>query len=270
MQYFVSAENTAYYHWQLELLIESFKMHNLQDSLVIGLAESKQPIYKELKNLNSHKNIFLHDNIGREKNHLQFNRIYALYVALSKDLIKAPVSIIHPDTILVQPFEPNAIDVIFQVDHEFTLEKSKSEKFVKTIRDAKNIKEEIWLPIGDTIYLRKIPDNFINRILELTNHLIQVHPNWKDAEKTAWALTFLEYYGHMTYYGTSSIENTLLDKELKKLIHYRRGLPPYFHKNMFHFEPVSMGDPYEILLKYNVNNVMDYIGKVINSYKKII
>lgn len=270
MHYFVSAENIAYHHWQLELLIESFKMHNIQDSLTIGLAENNQPIYTEAKNLRRHKNVFVHDNIGREKGCPSFNRIYGLYVALTKNLIKPPITIIHPDTILIKPFEPNVIDVVFQMDPEFTVDKSRSEDFVKTVREAKNIKEELWLPLGDTICLEKIPDQFIKRVLEFADYFSKTQPNWPDSEKTAWALTLLEYYGHLTYYGTVNIENNLLDNDLKKLIHYKRGLPPYFHKNMFRFEPPSvfgMGDPYEVLLKYNANKVMDYVGKVINSYK---
>jgi hypothetical protein len=119
--------------------------------------------------------------------------------------------------------------------------------------------------------VEKLPDTLIKRVLELTDYFANTQPEWEDAEKTAWALTFLEYYGHLTYYGTIGIENTLIDTELKKLVHYKRGLPPYFHKNMFRFEPPTifgMGDPYEILLKYNANKVMEYVGKVILSYKK--
>lgn len=271
MQYFVSAENTAYHHWQLELLIESFKMLDMQDSLVIGLAETKQPIYAEPTNLRSHRNVFVHDNIGREKNCPAFNRAYGLYVALTKGLIKPPLALIHPDTILVKPFERSHIDVVFQMDMEFTVERSKSEDFVKTVREAKNIKDELWLPLGDTICFEKLPDSMMRRVLEFTDYFTKTQPNWEDAEKTAWALTLLEYYGHLTYYGTVNIENILLDTELKKLVHYKRGLPPYFHKNMFRFEPPTifgMGDPYEVLLKYNANKVMDYVGKVITSYKK--
>jgi len=271
MQYFVSAENIAYHHWQLELLIESFKMHNLQDSLVVGLADSTDPIYSEPVNLRSHKHVFMHDNIGKEKGCPSFNRVYGLYVAITKGLIKPPFIIIHPDTILVKPIENKSIDITFQMDLEFTLQKSRSEDFVKTVKDAKKIEEDIWLPLGDTFCFEKLPDEFIKRVLELADHLTKAHPGWEDAEKTAWALTMLEYYGHLTYYGTVGIENTLMDNELKHLVHYKRGLPPYFNKNMFRFEPpivFSMGDPYDILLKYNANKAMDYVGKVILSYKK--
>jgi len=270
MQYFVSAENIAYHRWQLELLIESFKMHDLQDSLIIGLAENSEPIYTEPKNLSSHKNIFVHDNIGKEKGCPSFNRAYGLFVALNKNLIKAPFAIIHPDTILVKPFENNSIDVTFQMDTDFTLEKSKSEDFIKTVKEAKKIEEDLWLPLGDTLVFEKFPEDFIKRVLELADYLTKTYPNWTDAEKTAWTLTLLEYYGHLTYYGTIGIENTLVDAELKQLIHYKRGLPPYFNKHMFHFEPPAifgMGDPYDILLKYNANKVMDFVGKVILSYK---
>ena len=41
MQYFVSAENSSYFYWQLELLIESFLMQGMEKDLVIGLAENE-------------------------------------------------------------------------------------------------------------------------------------------------------------------------------------------------------------------------------------
>jgi hypothetical protein len=58
MDYFVSIENTPYDLWQIELLIESFKINHLEDSLVIGMA-GPNPLLT--KNLLAHKRIMFHE-----------------------------------------------------------------------------------------------------------------------------------------------------------------------------------------------------------------
>ena len=52
MHYFVAIENTISDLWQIELLIESFKMRNLQDDLIIAVAGQ----YTAAKNLSQQKN----------------------------------------------------------------------------------------------------------------------------------------------------------------------------------------------------------------------
>ena len=45
MNYFVNSENHPYYHWQLELLIESFKYNKCEESLLITVAENDNTKY---------------------------------------------------------------------------------------------------------------------------------------------------------------------------------------------------------------------------------
>jgi hypothetical protein len=249
INYFVSAENTAYYHWQLELLIESFKLLNLQNNLLVALAENNQPIYADYsRNISSHKNIFLHQNTS-------YNRIYALYSAIQQNLISPPIVILHPDTILIKPIEIPDFDVSFQMDMDF---KEPDLDFIKEIKKAKTI--DVWLNLGDTIILTNTKP--LQRVLEIASFFKN--------EKLAWAITLLEYYGHLSYNGSFSYENILLDNNLKYLIHYKRGLPPFFNKHMFHFQPpnvLGMGQPYDVLLQHNPSKTTNFMQNVIRSYK---
>ena len=56
MNYFTSIKNNYYFSWQIELLIESFKKHNIEDQLFISLDNNE--ILDNCKNLKNHKNIF--------------------------------------------------------------------------------------------------------------------------------------------------------------------------------------------------------------------
>lgn len=257
INYFVSAENIAYHHWQIELLIESFKMLDLQNSLTIALAESQEKPYVDYtRNLSSHKKVFTHENVGRKNNCLSFNRIYSLYFALFQKIIEQPLVIIHPDTILLKPFEERSYDFIFQREE---IEQPKELlEFVNSIKSANNAE---WYPLGDTIFLRNIPLEFFRRVLEIANYL-------KD-EKLGWILALMEYYGHFSCYGTSEIESILLDNDLKYLIHYKHGLPPFFNKQMFRFEQntIGMGNPYDIIMQHNSSNATVYLQKVVEKIK---
>jgi hypothetical protein len=245
MQYFVSAKNTVYYCWQLELLIESFKFHNLEDSLTIALAE---PVYTNYtKNLQKHKNIFVHE---------PMNRIYALNIALEKKLIQMPFTLIHADMILTNPIDQQKQDITFQIDNTFIPRKM---ELIDTIRKVKGI-GNTWLPVGATICFQYASIPFFRRALEICSILKE--------EKMAWLITMLEYFGHFSYHGTFSFENCLLDNNLKNFIHYNHGLPPLFNKRMFTFEPLGLGNPYEILMANNVSKSVAYIQNIINKYNE--
>ena len=56
MQFVTIAENKPYFQWQIELLIESFKLLNLQDNLHIFLIDKNQKKFS--KNLDNHKNCY--------------------------------------------------------------------------------------------------------------------------------------------------------------------------------------------------------------------
>jgi hypothetical protein len=250
INYFVSAENTAYYHWQLELLIESFKLHNLQNNLLVALAENNNPIYADYsRNISTHKNIFTHQ-------YTPYNRIYGLISAIQQKLISLPIAIIHPDTILVKPIQPSDFDVDFQMDMDF---QEPNIDFIKEIKKVKNL--NAWINLGDTIIINTTEP--LKRILEIAAFFKN--------EKLAWAITLLEYYGHLSYNGSFIYENILLDNELKFLIHYKHGLPPFFNKHMFSFQPpnvLGMGEPYDILLQHNPSKTTNFLQDVIRSYKK--
>jgi hypothetical protein len=274
MNYFVSAENNAYQHWQLELLIESFKLHNLEDSLLIALAHSDEQVYVNYnRNLFSHKRIFTHDNVGRELNCLHFNRTYSLYSALKADLIKPPIFVLHPDMVLIKPYQPQTFDITFQLDIDTTIEKFKGtevEDFANEICKIQKLEPGFWINLGDSLYLQNFDISLVERVLSFADFFAKKYPGWEYSEKVAWSLALLEFTEYFSYYGTYGIENIMLDMDLKYVINYKRGLPPFFNKKMFKFQPPNvfgMGEPYDILLENNPSKVTNYLQEIIRSYK---
>ena len=61
MHFLTIAEDTPYYQWQIELLIESFKMKNLEDKLFIYLIKTENSVDGIKNNINNHPNLFYYN-----------------------------------------------------------------------------------------------------------------------------------------------------------------------------------------------------------------
>jgi hypothetical protein len=117
MNYFVSINNSLYYHWQIELLIESFKIYDLEKNLYIFLANGqyKDEVPKNCKNLINHKNVFKHEYFGANTNEL-----VALHKCIDEKIIEYPFVFMHPSTILKSPLNKynKEYDVVLDYNYE--------------------------------------------------------------------------------------------------------------------------------------------------------
>ncbi len=262
MNYLVSAENTCYQHWQLELLIESFKLKGLQDRLLIGLAHNDEDKYLDYTVNLKHANAFIHENFGQSLDLIEANRPYAVYAAQLQGLLKQPFALISPDMVMIEPVKPGKEQITFQINPAFT-----SAGVDEQFHDLAKVKEiePFWFPVGAVMVFNDVPLDFFLRVIQWCQLLGK-------NEKAAWALTFFEYYGHMTYEGTHGYEVSLLDYVPRhNFIHYKHGMPPYFNKYLYRYRPpevLSMGDPFEDILQNNPTPVSNIMQDVVRSYCK--
>ena len=61
MDFLVIAEDIPYYQWQIELLIESFKLQGLQDKLIIYLVRTTESVDAIKININKHENVIYYN-----------------------------------------------------------------------------------------------------------------------------------------------------------------------------------------------------------------
>lgn len=285
MEYFVSAEDTSYHHWQLELLIESFKIHNLQDKLVIAVASNNEEKMVDFSaNLKTCQRIFMHDNIGRKRGYLPLNRPYSLFAAISQGLVKLPVTLIDPDMLLVVPLAAPQENIQFQLKPLFscdyvTQNHCPIRKHIKELLKIRNAEEDseinYWIPLGSVMTFSNVPNDFFGRAVEWTETLEYERKktagkDWWYTERAAWIMTLLEYHGHLSYHGRHDLEMTLLDNNKKNhFIHYTHGLPPVFSKLMYRFQPpqaFTMGSLFDVLLENNPTSSTNYMQYVVRSY----
>lgn len=249
MNYFCSIENTTYFHWQVSLLIQSFIEKNLQDKLLIAVAESDTKDFPYGKILSNHKRKFLH------KNYNQFNLTNTLIYALENSLIEQPFCVLNPDMILIN--EP-ILEAGVSASKEYSLEVDEINESILDYKTKIEEKSNITLPslpLGDVVGFKDLPISFFKRIQE--NIITLIKMNKTNLWKTALLMTIYEQF---TTVHLNIKEHTLLHNNLDcNFINYKHGIPNVFHKK-FHAQTFL---PYQMLLNNNISVVTNYIGNLI-------
>lgn len=263
MEYFVSIENTPYYHWQIELLIESFKKQNRQKDLLVALAEANAPIQSLFwKNIQNHDRIYAHANIGNIRGFEPLNKIYSLAWAVKYNLIKQPFAYIQSDLVLRNPLEipflnQTVPEIVFSPCMFFTADEveEKAGNIWPWMQKTKAEYETTWIPIGSVTVFNNVPMEVFDRAVYLCETLCvhQLEKNgkiWPLTDRLAWALNLSDFSDQIMLRGDYSLTSTMLGSDNSPFIDYEHGLPPVFNKLMFSFAPpayTSFGDPFVVL-----------------------
>ena len=284
MQYLVSIENTSYYYWQTEILIESFIMHGLEDNLILCVADNNSPkIRGYYKNILNHNKKIIHENFGQQKGNLIANRFFSIRNSIKSGIVTPPFTIIHSDMILKNPIEKYNKQTNIVMNNYGVIKNSETCSYIEKIGLKSKLLEQKSLSENEIenfpfsmpiVFNANIGSEFLDKffdklLINLESLLKEEHsPNFP-IEKTCWIQTMLESMG---FYSASS---SFLTCELNHqedvdvpFIHYKNGLMPIFHKKFFKFDSefrTSMG-PYETLAECNTNPNVDYVNKVIQSY----
>lgn len=285
MQYFVSAENTSYFYWQLELLIESFVMSGMENSLLVALADNdSQKMAGFSSNLIRIGGKFLHPNEGREKGYLPLNRVGAIRYALAYKALKFPFALIHADMVMRRPLEVASDDMPSVTlnnfdDYPLVEEQMVKEEIRSSLEElAESRKVEVdalpsvpflSAPVVFNKSFEKIADVFFAKLQTNMMSILERKGPAFPCEKAAWELTLAESFQHCSISGRFMSAPLLFDFDDANFIHYRMGIPPVFHKKFYRFEDglyLSGQGPYETLLENNPTVGTDFVQKVIKSH----
>lgn len=288
MQYFVSAENSSYFYWQLELLIESFLMQGLEKSLVIGLAENNdQKIRGYSSNLVKYGTKFMISNEGRDLGYLPINRVNSIRYALAHGILKFPFVMIHSDMILRNPVSVSEEDDNYGVivnnfdelpNHETKLVGEEVDSVVERVsKERKTDPEKITripffsAPAVFNKSMEYFGDQFFSKVQAYEVVLAEKEGAGFPCERAAFEMTLVESFQHIGIRGKFMSAPMMYDGDDINFIHYRSGIPPVFHKKYFRYEHgtffSSMG-PYETIMEHNPTANTNYVQQVIRSYNR--
>jgi hypothetical protein len=273
MDYFVDLDQTPFNQWQLELLIESFRRHNLQDSLVVCLNESGSPVNPEfVMNTYGHKRVISHRNIGRDRGYDKLNSFYGISWALQEGLLKQPFCQIPLDSVLFSPPPPLPDYPIasYQIDPLFTPE------LVMENTDLfdKNQLEENWPSAGQIVCYNKFPEMFFSHVADLTERLVfrqmkKTGKFWELTDRLAFNLKLQEHVGQVPIQGVYDYESDMYNNYPKYFVHYDKGFMPIFHKDMFSYSPpdyISFGNPFRVLSENFPSGAFHYMSMLARNY----
>lgn len=277
MQYFVSVENSSYFYWQLEILIESFLMQGLENKLVIGFAENESQKLKGLSsNIVKYGKKFILNNDGRKLDYLPINRINSIRYAMAYKILEFPFVMIHSDMILKKPIEISEDDEKYGlIVNNFESPPQEETNLVKKEVDSR-IKEDgnkipfFSSPVVFNKSIEYCADAFFAKVQAYENSLIKEKGVDFPCERTAWEIAIAEGHKHFGIKGKFMSAPMMYETDGFNFIHYKSGIPPVFHKKYFKYENevVPVVSPYDIILEHNPTANTDYVHSVIKSYKK--
>lgn len=283
MEYFVSTENTTYYHWQLELLIESFKHHNCHDNLLVALAENQCEIEKHFsRNIVKQKDVkkrdvsrvYGHDNIGRIRGFNPLNELYSMYWSLQYGMLQQPFAWIKPHMVLKNQIrkQEEYPSVTFSFDPFFTFQKVRESigPFWEWVYKSESHCEKNWIPAGSVFVFNKIPVMLFERVIVLaealaTRQLADGKEIWNQTTKLAWILNLLDFVPKINLSVDYHMTENMLGGGDIHFVDYDHGLPPVFNKSQFSYAPpacFSFGDPIRVLSEHAPSPNSHYMSEL--------
>lgn len=284
MQYLVSVENTSYFYWQLELLIESFSMLGIEDKLVVAIAENDaQKMGGFSANIIRHKNKFIHPNEGRRLDYLPVNRIAAIQYAIASGMLEFPFALIHSDMVIRRPLEdvggeaPSVVvNNLEDVGSDEEAVKAEIEPALKNLAESRGVEVKdlpivpfFSAPVVFNKAFKSISDVFFARLQANLMTFLGKKGNGFPCEKAAWELTLAESFQYCYISGRFMASPLVFDSDAADLIHYKSGILPVFHKKFYKYEDgtyLAGQGPFETLMENNPTINTDFVQRVIKSY----
>lgn len=252
MDYFVTVVPSYQHFWQIELLIESFKILKMQDKLLVAIVGSPSALPVNL--LNHPRKIFCPDfNEACKCNYPSINKIACLKIAI--DHLDTCFTMLHPDMVVIAPLN--------NIEHNICFNPYPPKQDVFGI--LKLPPDFTWISFDGTTIFNRVPIEFFDYVLNTTKTLVEIYgTNWS-ANFAAWNFATHQYSQSLSFIGTT-LETPLTSTScvLSPIIHYKTGLPPYFSKN---FQITD--DPYNTLLNFNPNFCTNSLRAIVLSYKNI-
>lgn len=280
MEYLVSAESHPYYHWQIELLVQSFKKIHQEKNLLVVLTESDAPQSVEFNKLiESLPRIQGFENLGKIRGHEPLNNLYCLQWAVQAGLVKQPFAwLLEPDFILRHPLDPKFneyAECFFYPDIFFSFnEAAKIGPFWKWLGKEKSDYQSRWMPVGNLMIFSKLPIDIFaiisNRAELLATHqLLENKPISNKTIYLALATVLSDFSDNIFCKGDYTLSSGIMESTDSYFISYEQGMLPNFHKSMFTYAPpnyVSFGNPIQILSENFPSPNAYYVSCVAKDY----
>lgn len=254
MDYFVSITSNFYYYWQIELLIESFKRHNIQDNLLIAIDTTMGIVDECLPNLATHGRKFAFKNDQSQ----HANKLFAGNLAIANNLLSWPFAWIHPDMVLLEPLKNEIENIVYHPTED--------DPQLRTIVNYPQ--DSPLVTVDGVVVFKDMPQVFFRKAYA---YLLEGEKNKLEGRllgKYAWTKAIYDYW-RLVDIQPRQMEIELAHHEyIAPFIHYRRGLPPHFSKQNYKNQFLALdADPFEVLVQHNPTTTSNYLRDIVLSYR---
>jgi hypothetical protein len=259
MQYFVNIEKKSYFWWQIELLIYSFKRYQIEDQLVVAIADTDESSNQAVPKNLSKCNYFFHKNYGKELGYSQINKPLSILEARNKNILRRPYVVLEPDMILYEPVQDfSKKNIIGNYANYLELEVIKKEH--GSYFDFIHNFHKKWVPFGPIFIVNEDDKKMYNRIVDNCIKIIKENKNfWWSLDMLAWIITFIEFNFDLGFIKPDEnricLESCIESNSRSNFLHYRNPKENFFSKYKYKNLPPStmVFEPFLDILSINSN-----------------
>lgn len=276
MDYLVVAPNKPYYHWQLAILGQSFKLCGLQENLCILLVDTDVSAtkihYKRFIDLPR-----LHATLLRSDSDPDIMRLDGIAFAVSNQLVSPQFVVLPPHCVLRNPVKKLDADISFKCQPDFTFAHLHSfgiagDEIVRRMEGKRQ-----WLPVGEVYGFKGIKPEFFTMAAERARLIgfdsyrklqkAEIDKNVKGLFRAGMSLATLEHMNRHSIDTSLNLECQMTDTDFSSnFVNYNYGSPPDFNKMYYKMDDsvFSLSDnPFSAIMRANPTPAADVIKKVV-------
>lgn len=280
MKFIVPAELNPQNQWQIELMIQGFKLIGLEESLVVCLAtdDPNSFIPEMTKNLSTHRNIMLVPNTGARRGFEPLNRLYGVRSALLDGRLGDTFFVLEPDMVPCRIPSTSEItpNCSYQFDPNFFLEVINVNTPTKRHfgLEPAEVRNDQWACAGPLMCFSGFPPEFFDELIFESEQYVyrQFYDSgvaWDRSVQSATNYVMHKHLGSFSAIASYDLECNLMSDKLATFIHYETGFPPLFTKSMFAYKPphyLSLGNPFRTLSQYAPTPPFQYLSQLATQY----
>lgn len=280
MEFIVPAELNPQNQWQIELMIEGFKVLGLQDKLVVCLAtdDPKSFIPEMTKNLSAHRNVMLIRNHGAARGFEPLNRLYGVRAAILDGRVGETFFVLEPDMVpcRVPTVDTSVACCTYQFDPNFFLEVINVNTPTKRHFgfEPGEVGNDSWACAGPLMCFHGFPVEFFEEVIKESESYVyrqfyDTGSAWDRSVQSATNMVMHRHLGRFTARALYDMECNLMSDRLATFIHYETGFPPLFTKSMFPYsspQRFSLGNPFKTLSQYAPTQPFQYLSQIATQY----
>lgn len=275
IQYITCIDNSIYYHWQIELLIQSLRQSKNNSKLIVAIPNQNKTfpcIYHFYKNLSQHPDVVYYQELP-QKDHL--GSVYVPWIFSQKNILPETFCLISCDCIFQKPIvleERSCPEIHVALDPFFNFELATSYlgNFWSSfgIDHSSKIKDR-WIPLGQAILFNKISTQFFEKVVQIAETLVkkQIEDNqsvWEMTPRVAWILAMIFYSADFQIKNSIDVQYIISNNE-GNFVTYEHGMNDMFNKKQFLFlDPhfLTAGDPIEYLGSLLQTKNSSYVSEI--------